>query len=247
MSLSQPPAYEPTEEERTAGDNIPDDFKYSVNVSLCELPVRQLFVRKVYSLLTLQLATTLVTGYIIRSNAGVQAWCLNNLWLFFVSIFGGLGFSIATQIYARLYPINLILLSSFTLFEAYSLGVCCSLVESDVLIEAVLLTTVVFLGLTLFAFQTKYDFKDWQGILGISLFVLIAMGFLQMFLPFGGALEKIYSYGGAIIFSIYIVVDTQIIMKTAHLDDEIVSCLKLYLDIINLFLFILRILKDRND
>ena len=40
---------------------------------------------------------------------------------------------------------------------------------------------------------------------------------------------------GALIFSIYIIIDTQQIMKTLHLDDEIIGCISLYLDIINLF------------
>ena len=59
--------------------------------------------------------------------------------------------------------------------------------------------------------------------------------------------DRIYSGLGALIFSVYIIIDTQQIMKTAHLDDEIVSTIQLYLDVVNLFLFILRILNNRND
>ncbi|KAM9891158.1 hypothetical protein OXX79_010920, partial [Metschnikowia pulcherrima] len=52
---SQPPAYGEDPAARSMGDNVPDDFKYSVNVASCELPVRQMFVRKVYALLSVQI------------------------------------------------------------------------------------------------------------------------------------------------------------------------------------------------
>lgn len=57
----------------------------------------------------------------------------------------------------------------------------------------------------------------------------------------------VYSGLGAILFSAYIVVDTQIIMKSMHLDDEVPAAIKLYLDILNLFLFILRMMRNSDD
>lgn len=244
-----PPSYTGglSEGPRQDGDNIPDDFKYSVNVAACELPIRQMFLRKVYSLLTLQIFGTVLVGFIIRSNKSIQMWCLENMWLYFVTIFAAIGFMIAAYIKAKSYPVNLICLAGFTLCEAYGVGLVCSMVESNVVIQALLLTFIIFIGLTIFSFQTKYDFTQWQGILSISLWILIGMGFVMMFLPDSSSANLIYSAGGAIIFSIYIIVDTQIIMKTAFLDDEIVSTIKLYLDILNLFLFILRLLQSRND
>ncbi|EGW33991.1 uncharacterized protein SPAPADRAFT_59399 [Spathaspora passalidarum NRRL Y-27907] len=251
---NQPPAYSDvgvtgeSSQPRTFGDNIPDDFKYSVDVASCELPIRQLFIRKVYSLLTLQLMATVVVGFIIRSSDGIKLWSLENTWLLFVSMLGAIGCMIGAFIKARSYPINLILLGCFTVFEAYGIGVVCAFVESEVLIQALLLTLVIFVGLTLFAFQTKYDFTSWQGAVGMVLWGLIAWGFIMMFFPGQtGMMEKVYCFIGAAVFCVYIVIDTQNIMKTAHLDDEVISTIKLYLDILNLFLFILRILNNERD
>lgn len=233
---------------RTAGDNIPDDFKYSVNVALCELPVRQMFIRKVYSLLSLQILATVVVGFFIRLNEPLKNWCLNNMWLYFVSIAGVFGFMIAAHFKAKSYPTNLICLAGFTLCEAYGVGLACSFVESDLVVQALLITFVIFIGLTAFAFQTKYDFTSWQGALGMAVWALIGWGFVTMFFPHQTkGMEMLYSGIGAIIFSGYIVVDTQIIMKTACLDDEVPATIKLYLDILNLFLFILRMLLNRDD
>lgn len=243
-----PPAYGEPEAIRTADDNIPDDFKYSSNVASCELPIRQMFIRKVYALLLAQLLGTVIVGYVIRLNSSIQNWCLNNMWLFIVSLVGTFAFMIATHWKAKSYPTNLFLLTGFTLCEAYGLGLACSLVQSDVLAQALLITFVIFIGLTLFAFQSKYDFTSWQGILGMGLWGLIAWGFVLMFFPHQSkGLELVYSGIGAILFSGYVLVDTQRIMKTACLDDEIPATITLYLDILNLFMFILRFLQSSRD
>ncbi|KAJ8143331.1 hypothetical protein OXX80_000749 [Metschnikowia pulcherrima] len=245
---SQPPAYGEDPAARTMGDNVPDDFKYSVNVASCELPVRQMFVRKVYALLSVQIFATVLVGYIIRSHEPLRNWCLSNIWLYIVSIVGTLGFAIGANIKARSYPINLILLGGFTLCESYGVGLACSFVETDAVVQALLITFMVFIGLTIFAFQTRYDFRSWQGVLGISVWALIAIGFVNMFFPGNSkGFEMLYSGAGALIFSAYILVDTQHLMKTYSLDDEVSAAIALYLDILNLFLFILRLLQSRSD
>jgi FtsH-binding integral membrane protein len=243
-----PPAYSNSQETpRVDGDNIPDDFKYSVNVASCELPIRQMFVRKVYALLTLQVLGTVVVGYIIRSNSAIQEWCLNNMWLYIVSIIGVIGFAVGALIKAKSYPSNVLFLAGFTLCEAYGIGLLCSLVETDLVIQALLLTLVIFIGLTLFSFQTSYDFVQWQGMASMGLWILIGWGLVMMFFPPSSTVNMVYSGLGALLFSVYIVIDTQKLMKTLFLDDEIICTIQLYLDIVNLFFFILRMLQSRND
>lgn len=245
---TQPPAYGEPAAPRTSGDNIPDDFKYSVNVASCELPIRQMFIRKVYALLSAQVLASVIVGYAIRLNDGLRDWCLNNLWLYFVSIVGVIGTLIGATVKARSYPTNLIFLAAFTLFESYGLGLACAFVESEVVVQALMITLVIFIGLTLFALQTKYDFTSWQGVLGMGLWALIGWGFVLFFLPnqSKGA-ELIYSGAGALIFSAYIVVDTQRILKTTMLDEEVLATINLYMDLVNLFLFVLRLVQGSRD
>ncbi|RAL68487.1 hypothetical protein DID88_007215 [Monilinia fructigena] len=59
--------------------------------------------------------------------------------------------------------------------------------------------------------------------------------------------ELIYSGIAALIFSGYILVDTQLIMRHYHVEEEIAAAISLYLDIINLFLAILRILNNQQN
>ena len=49
---------------------------------------------------------------------------------------------------------------------------------------------------------------------------------------------------GAVMFSGFLVVDTQKIMKKLSTDEYIMASIDLYLDILNLFLYILRILNE---
>ncbi|ODQ81244.1 hypothetical protein BABINDRAFT_7058 [Babjeviella inositovora NRRL Y-12698] len=227
---------------RAEGDNVPDDFKYDTNVAACELPIRHMFLRKVYALLTVQLFATVLIGAVIYTNETVRQFALTHMWPFWVSMVGSFGFLIGAMVCSRKYPVNLALLGGFTLCESYLVGVCTTRYDSTIVIQAVFITLFIFLGLTIFAFQTKYDFSSWQGVLSWSLFGLIGTGFVLMFVPHTSTTQIIYSGIAALIFCAYILYDTQQIMKRYHPEEEVAATISLYLDIINLFLHILQIL-----
>lgn len=232
---------------RADEDTLPDDFKYTGNVAGCHLSIRQAFVRKVYTILSLQLLVTVGIGAVICMNDSIRAWTLNNQWAFWVSMFGGIGLLIGTFMTQRSYPKNMIFLFGFTVCEAYMVGVVSSLYNTRIVIEALVITVVIFAGLTVLAMQSKYDFTGWAGWLGAVLWFLVAFGFLMIFFPYNSAAELVYSSIGALLFSAYILVDTQQIMTMYHPEDEVPAAISLYLDLINLFLSILRILQQTND
>uniref|UniRef100_A0A915IBB2 Uncharacterized protein n=1 Tax=Romanomermis culicivorax TaxID=13658 RepID=A0A915IBB2_ROMCU len=55
-------------------------------------------------------------------------------------------------------------------------------------------------------------------------------------------LEFVLSLGGAVLFSLFIIYDVQMIMNNMAAEEYILATITLYLDIINLFLHILRLL-----
>ena len=244
---SNPPAYTDDPNAPPLHDPLADDFKYDTVVSGCELSIRQQFIRKVYTLLFLQLLLTTGLGALISMNDAAKSFALNNTWLFFVSIFGSFACLIGAFIQSKKYPVNLVLLGLFTLFEGYTIGVATSLYDSGIVIEALVITLVIFVGLTAFAFQSKYDFTSWAGVLNSCLFALIGIGFIQIFFTPSNTMELVYSGIGAIVFSGYILVDTQLIMRKFNIEEEIPAAITLYLDIINLFLNILRILSSSSN
>lgn len=242
---SQPFDYDPNQ-PRTEGDAESDDFKYGVTVDQCDQEIRIQFLKKVYSVLFAQiLATTGVAA--MMTTAGVQAWVQQNQWAFIVPIFGSLvtmGFLFWKR---HSHPLNLILLGLFTVLEASSLGTVVAYVDQQVVLQALLLTTAVFLGLTLFTLQTRYDLSGLGPWLFGGLLFLVGAGFIQLFLPFNHAVDMAMASAGVLIFSGYIAYDTQMIQRRLSPDEWVMAVLSLYLDSINLFLNILRLLNGNRD
>ncbi|CAZ80980.1 unnamed protein product [Tuber melanosporum] len=232
---------------RSSEDNIPDDFKYSTSVAEATIDIRHAFVRKVYAILTVQLIVTAIFSSISFFNDSFKTWIQTNTWMLFIALFGSLGFLGLTFWKRHSYPMNLIFLSGFTLVEAYTVAIVTSFYDYRIVLEAVIITGLLFAGLTLFAMQTKYDFSSWHSYLYGALWLLIVLGFVSMFFPHNGWVELMYSGIAALLFSAYILFDTQMIMRRMHVEEEIAAAIALYLDIINLFLAILRILNSSND
>ncbi|KKK21601.1 hypothetical protein P175DRAFT_0498437 [Aspergillus ochraceoroseus IBT 24754] len=243
-----PPSYQATAEEpRTEDDNVPDDFKFGGTVAEATLPIRMQFIRKVYAILTVQLLLTTVMSTISFFSDSYRHWIQSNFWLMMVSVFGALGFLFVTYWKRKSYPANLLFLSAFTILEAYSISVVTSFYDARIVVQALILTLGIFVALTLFACQTKYDFTNWMPYLFGALWFLILFGFVSFMLPFNSTVELIYGGIAALIFSGYILVDTQLVMRHYHVEEEIAASISLYLDILNLFLAILRILNSQSN
>ncbi|KAF7164388.1 hypothetical protein CNMCM5623_008976 [Aspergillus felis] len=245
-----PPSYQATasrDAPRSEDDNVPDDFKFGGTVAEGTLPIRMQFIRKVYAILTIQLLLTTIMSSISFFSSSYRLWIQSNFWLMMVSVFGALGFMLVTYWKRKSYPANLLFLSGFTLLEAYSISVVTSFYDARIVIQALVLTLGIFVALTLFACQTKYDFTNWMPYLFGALWFLILFGFMAAFFPRNSTAELIYGGLAALIFSAYILVDTQLVMRHYHVEEEIAAAISLYLDILNLFLAILRILNNQNN
>lgn len=85
------------------------------------------------------------------------------------------------------------------------------------------LTLGIFVFLSLFACQTKYDFTSWIPYMGVALWGLILFGFMYIFLPKSSTSELIYGLVIAVVFSGYILIDTQLIIRHYHVEEEIAA------------------------
>ncbi|KAI4592096.1 hypothetical protein KJ359_011887 [Pestalotiopsis sp. 9143b] len=234
-------------EARSSEDNIPDDFKFGGSVAEATVDIRNQFIRKVYTILTAQLIVTAIVSGLSFWSEGYKAWIQSHPGLVFVSLFGAIGFMLLTYWKRKSYPTNLLFLSGFTLLEAYSVSVIVSFYKSSIVLNAVFLTGGIFVFLTLFACQTKYDFTSWMPYLFGAVWGLILFGFMAAFFPYSSTGELIYGGLAALIFSAYILVDTQLVIRHHHVEEEIAAAISLYLDILNLFLAILRILNSQQN
>ena len=172
------------------------------------------FVRKVYSILTVQLLATVALSSISFFSASYKSWIQSNQWMMWVSLFGAIGFMLLTFWKRKSYPMNLAFLACFTGLEAYAISVITSFYDSRIVLEALIFTFGIFVALTLFACQTKYDFTSWMPYLFGALWVLILFGFMAAFFPYSSGVELGYGIVAALIFSAYILVDTQVSLQS---------------------------------
>lgn len=215
------------------------------------------FIRKVYGILSTQLVLTF--GFILLgqvpavksalfSNAGTS---MTFFWIALVLSFVTLIPLACVRAIGRTVPINYILLFIFTLCESYMLMLCCATYNANVVIAAAALTAAVTVALTIYAFTTKTDFTWLGGMLFAGICILIVTGLLFCFLDTknNNFLYILYCAAGVFIYSIYLIYDTQLISgkfeNEFEIDDYVIAAVNVYLDIINLFLYILSILGNK--
>lgn len=231
-----------------------DYTSFDNTTSFSDASIRAGFIRKVYSILLCQLVVTIAFICFFLYCEPVQEYARTHVGLFY----GALAVTFVAMIamaccenVRRNFPTNMIFLAIFTLCEGYLLGAVSSVYEKDEVLIAAGITAVVVLAITIFAFQTKYDFTMMGGILFVALIILICFGFLMIFFH-NRVLSIIYASLGALIFAVYLVYDTQIMMGGGKMysispEEYIFAALNLYLDIVNLFLYILQLVAAARD
>ena len=201
------------------------------------------FIRKVYSILCGQMLLTVMVS-VYAMTLGSSFVLEHSSALVIVSTVSTFSCLLALMWKKDVYPTNFWVLGVFTVFESMSIGIVCAIYQSagfgDVIVNAFAITGMVFFALTMLAMQTKIDFTPYLGLLTGLLVSLLVVGLISSL--FGFTMGLLYSWFGAAIFCCFIVVDTQLIMRRFGYDDYIVAAIELYLDILNLFLFLVRIL-----
>lgn len=221
-----------------------------------EHALRMGFVQKVYGILFVQLLITFGFTAFCALYEPMPGWIQQNTGIYYAALIASIVLIIAIVCCGNLgrsYPTNYILLFGFTIAESIVIGFSIAFYEdARIVFVAMGVTAGVVLGLTLFACQTSIDFTGMGGYLFAALWGLILYGFIAaVFCRNFDTAYTIYAGIGVVIFSLYLVYDTQLIIGGSHkkyqfsLDDYVFAALNLYLDIINLFLFILELLNRR--
>lgn len=244
---------------------IRDDEEKFELCGIEETAVRHGFVRKVYSILGVQLVVTTLIGGIVMKLAETIA--KSNPTLMLTLLVGSITTSIAMSCVffccpdtMRRSPTNYILLAAFTVAEAVMVGFISAQYTQESVLIVIAVTSIVVVGLTLFACQTKYDITGFLpyayvalwAMFGFSLVLFIAsMCGLSHNSPAFQTARLVYAFFGVLIFSFFIVLDTQLIVGGKHskfrfgVDDYCMAAINLYLDIIQLFIYLLELFGDR--
>ncbi|MFI3241907.1 MAG: Bax inhibitor-1/YccA family protein [Alphaproteobacteria bacterium] len=212
------------------------------------------FFSKVYAYMTFGLLITALMAYMISTSSealsilytetgfSIWGWIALLSPLAILLIFGGMIES------ASVGTLQII----FTLFSAL-MGISMSSIflvyEMESICQVFLITAGTFAGMSIWGFVTKTDLTSMGSFLGMALWGLIIASVANFFFK-SPQMYYIISYVGVIVFVGLTAYDTQKIKQTySSYDDSsivgkkaLMGALTLYLDFINLFLYLLRIL-----
>merc|ERR1719230_611133 len=158
-------------------------------------------------------------------------------------------------------PLNYFLLVLFTFGKGAMVGFISTQFTKASVLVAVAITLLVVVALTTLACCTSVDFTGYAPYMGCALMVLCGFGFFMMLASMFGLgnspafqfLPMIFAAMGAMIFSAYIVFDTQLIIGGRHhkfefgIDDYAMAAISIYTDIVQLFVFMLQIVGKRGE
>ncbi len=179
-----------------------------------EIRIRHGFIKKVYSIISLQMLITTGICALIIFVEEIKHFFYANSWILWVLMAGTFVIMIilaCCEGVARAYPINLILLVVFTILESVIVGCISSVYSTDVVFIAVGITALLVIGITIFAFQTKIDFTGLGIYLFIACLVLFVFGIIAAIIQ-TKILTIVYAAVGALLFSFYLIFDTQLML-----------------------------------
>uniref|UniRef100_A0A3P8XR08 Protein lifeguard 2 n=1 Tax=Esox lucius TaxID=8010 RepID=A0A3P8XR08_ESOLU len=230
----------------------PSDGEMLTEFSWSDKNIRRIFIRKVYTMLMIQLLVTLsivslftfcepVRDY-IQSNPG---WYWASYAVFFVTYLT-LACCPGPR---RQFPFNLILLTIFvSIIEAFNLMRSIIYYNTKSVVICLGITAAVCLIVTLVSFQTKFDVTSYRGVLFTLCLVMMVSGLvLAIVLPYGCVpwLHGVYGALGALLFTMFLAIDTQQLMGnkryTISPEEYVFATLNIYLDIIYIFSFSLSV------
>ncbi|XP_033116905.1 protein lifeguard 1-like isoform X2 [Anneissia japonica] len=218
-----------------------------------EKNVRRLFIRKVYITLSVQLLVTFGITAIVYFIKPVKDWVrTDGAWMYYLAY----AVFLVTYItlvccptFRRKSPQNIVALSVFTLALSYMVAMITTFYDIESVLIAFGITCGITIGVTIFSMQTKFDFTLCGGFLFMFSLSLFIFGFIAIF-TYSQILYTVYAWLGAVLFSLFLAYDTQLIMggKRYELDPEeyIYGALCLYIDIVYIFIFILSIVGGKN-
>ena len=205
---------------------------------------RATLVRRTYSLVFASVIITMIGAAFGLSQPAIMRAVMDHPILSFLCVLAPLFLASRS---ARQFPANL----GFTFLFTFAEGVLLSPVlffysraMPGVLTQAAVLTLGAFGSLTLFAFASRRDFSALGSFLTVGLWVLIGTMLLNMFFHNPGA--DLWLAGvGLMIFSGFVVYDTWKIRNVYGPDDYVLAAVNIYLDLLNIFMFLLRLLGGR--
>lgn len=218
--------------------------------------IRKGFICKVYGVLATQLLLTIAIAGPLQ--AVPQIWVQGNAWVLAVSCFLAMATgAVGTfwQEHARRFPTNYLLLAAFTVFEGVIMGFAAQAYTWQRVLFSAGLTASVFLLLTVYVTVTKADFISYKPYVFGAFAAFGAWGLFLGIMALRGMhfewVTVLFDLSFVMLVMFGVVFDTQLILNGTHdcqlcVDDFAFASFKLYIDIIQLFFHVLRLIGNRS-
>lgn len=206
------------------------------------------FMSKVYGWMSLALALTGAIAMYVATSTDFVTAIVGNKWLFI----GLLLFEVVLVLILVANIENFNFQTAFFLFFVYAAlnGVTFSIIflayTSASVATTFFITAGTFGFMSIYGLTTKSDLSGWGNMLFMALVGLIIASIANMFIG-SSTMDYIISFIGVIVFVAYTAYDTQKIKNSSYAGEKaaLLGALTLYLDFVNLFLYLLRFLGDR--
>jgi FtsH-binding integral membrane protein len=223
-------------------------FSYAPSVAVRSGAERATLVRRTYGLVFLSVIITVLGAAFAFSQPPLMAAVARHPIISMLALFVPL---IMAQRAARDFPKNVILTGIFTFVEGIFIAPFLYLAERNapgVSGQAALLTLGAFGVLSLYAVFSKRDFSAWGSFFIVGLVVLLIASVINVFVASAAAGLWIAAIG-VLVFSGLLVFDTWRIVRSGQYgpDDYVLAAVNIYLDLLNMFLFIITLLGGRGD
>ena len=211
------------------------------------------YVQKVYFWMFIGLIITAITAYGVSQEPDLYNLILGNDIVFFGIIILQFVAVISISAFIRRIPDNLAEVTF--VFYCFLSGLTLSVIFLDFSVTSiafvVLITAAMFGFMSLYGYVTKTDLTSVGNILLMALFGIILALIVNLFIQ-NSLLDTILSIVGVLIFSGLTAYDTQKVKNTLYDDGdiikkEILGALNLYLDFVNIFLDLIKLLGKRRD
>ena len=209
-------------------------------------------MRKVYVWMTLALVITGLVAYGVATSPALLMAVVTNKALFFGLIIAELALVIGiTAAISRLsMPMATLLFAVYSAINGATMSVIFVAYTMTSIANVFFITAGTIAAMAVLGYTTKKDLSGMGRILVMTLFGLIIATFVNVFLIKSGGFELILCYIGVLVFVGLTAYDTQKIKQwlieaegTGETAQKIalLGALSLYLDFINLFLYLLRL------
>jgi FtsH-binding integral membrane protein len=207
---------------------------------------RATLVRRTYSLVLVSVLVTMVGASFGLSQPQLMAAVAQHPFIAFICALAPL--LLATRKKAE-FPMNIGLVLLFNL----AMGVMISptlyfygRTQPGVVGQAAVLTIGAFGILTLYAFVSRRDFSAWGSFLMVGLWVLIGTMLLNFFFQ-NAAVGLWLAAVTVLLFSGLLVFDTWRLRNVYGPDEYVGAAVQIYLDLLNMFMAILRLTGNRRN